>query len=128
MASAEHGYPSLLECIGLKLQDISEVIFAGDIPPKSMWDLLVTKKTSEGGDPVIGMGEHLASLLIAGYGGHFLRTTKAILFLRLLKHDMRILGALDGISNNIQEVLDLYPDESLPLFRQMAERGFCCCG
>ena len=47
------------------------------------------------------MGEHLASLLIAGYGDHFLHTTQAIDFLHLLKHETPILVALNEISPNI---------------------------
>ena len=125
--SSEYGYPYLLERNGLNLRDIGQVIFAGEIPPESMWDLLVTKQR-EVGYPVIGMGEHLASLLIAGYGGHFLSTTEAIRLLWALKHDMRIRAALDGISPNIKKVLKLYPDQILQLFSQMAEHGFAAVG
>ena len=62
------------------------------------------------------MGEHLASVLM--------RTTQAIEFLQLLQHETPILVALNEISPNINRVLKLYPDQSLPLFCQMAECGF----
>jgi hypothetical protein len=48
MASSEYAYPHLLERSGLNLNDISAVLFAGEIPPKSMWELLVTKKKKLG--------------------------------------------------------------------------------
>jgi hypothetical protein len=66
MASSEYGYPYKL--VGEKdehqfnVADILSMLFVGEIPPWSMWGLLAT----------IGMGENLASLLIASYGGHFL--------------------------------------------------------
>ena len=47
MASSEFGYPYLLERNGLNLNDISKILFAGEIPPWSMWDLLVTKKVEK---------------------------------------------------------------------------------
>jgi hypothetical protein len=72
MASSEYGYPYKL--VGEKqeqrfnLEDISSMLFVGKIPPWSMWDLLAK----------LEMGENLASLLIASYGGHFLRLSKAV--------------------------------------------------
>ena len=56
MASSEYDYPHLLKRNGLNLPDITTVMFAGEIPPKSMWHLLVTKEKRDGGDPVIGYG------------------------------------------------------------------------
>ena len=116
MASSEYDYPYLLECNGLNLPDITAVMFAGEIPAELMWHLLTTKEKRDGRDHVIGMCEYLANLLLL--------TTQAIAFLQLLQHEMPILVALNGISPNINKVLKLYPDQSLPLFCQMAERGF----
>jgi hypothetical protein len=84
MASTDYTYPYVLQANGLNLDDISRICFAGEIPPKSMWDLLVTK-TNSGGDKVIGMGENLASVLIASYGGHFLCTLTAVESTRIEK-------------------------------------------
>jgi hypothetical protein len=83
MASSEYAYPYLLEDCGLNLNDISAILFAGEIPPKSTWELLVTKKKENGNinQPAIGMGKNLAYLLIASYGGHFLRMSSAPFFL-----------------------------------------------
>jgi hypothetical protein len=79
LASSEYGYPYKLvgkdqENLQFNLNDLNSLLFAGKIPPKSMWELLVTKtKTdNQNGEKVIGMGENLARLLISSYGGHFL--------------------------------------------------------
>jgi hypothetical protein len=65
MASSEYAYPYVLERNGLNRNDITAVLFAGEIPPKSMWELFFTKKEKNGSSnqPVIGMGENLAHLL-----------------------------------------------------------------
>jgi hypothetical protein len=44
MASSEYAYPYLLERGGLNKNDISAILFAGEIPPKSIWELLVKKQ------------------------------------------------------------------------------------
>ena len=70
------------------------------------------------------MGEHLASLLMAAYGGHFWAITKNVDLLQNKKHDMEIVAGLSLISSRVASILKLYPCQSLPLFRQMAESGF----
>lgn len=65
MASSEYAYPYLLEDNGLNLNDISDVLFAGQVPPKLMWELLVTKNIAEKSEkPLIGIGENLTRPLI----------------------------------------------------------------
>jgi ATPase domain predominantly from Archaea len=119
LASSEYGYPYKL--VGEKdeqrfnLADISSMLFAGEIPPSSMWDLLVT---------TIGMGENLASLLIASYGGHFLRLSKAVDRLKAEKELFSVADALDQISAGIVACFKTHPTRTLSLLRQLAKVGF----
>jgi hypothetical protein len=125
MASSEYGYPYLLEDNGLNLNDISQVLFAGEIPPKSIWELLVTKESEQkAGKPLIGMGENLARLLIASYGGHFLRIFSAVRMLRDKKEFFSADMCLNPISENITLVMESFPQVGLKLLREMAETGF----
>jgi hypothetical protein len=78
LASSDYAYPYLLENNGLNLNEITAILFAGEVPPKSMWELLVTKKNGSTNKHVIGMGKNLARLLIASYGGHILRISQAL--------------------------------------------------
>ena len=71
------------------MNDISTVLFAGEVPPHSMWELLVTKEDS-GGKPLIGMGKNLAELLIASYGGHVLRIEQTVSLLASEKKNLSI--------------------------------------
>jgi hypothetical protein len=126
MASSEYAYPYLLERNGLNLNDISAVLFAGEIPPKSMWELLVTKKKKIGSSnqPVIGMGKNLARLLIASYGGHFLRMSLALESLTTEQEHFTIDMSLNPIFENITTVLERYPRKGSMYLWQMAECGF----
>jgi hypothetical protein len=124
MASSEYSYPYLLEDNGLNLNDISNILFAGEIPPKSIWELLVTKKIGKTSMPVIGMGENLAHLLIASYGGHFLRLSSALEHLMDEKEHFFLDMALNPISENISNVLKVHPHEGLMYLRCLAECGF----
>jgi len=57
MASTDYMYPYKLERNGLNLADISGMLFAGEILPKSMWHLLTTKMTGgSGGSATDGGG------------------------------------------------------------------------
>jgi hypothetical protein len=126
MASSEYAYPYVLERNGLNLNNITAVLFAGEIPPKSMWELLVTKKGKNGSSnqPVIGMGENLAHLLIASYGGHVLWMSYALEALTTKKEVYTIDMGLRPIFYNVAKVLELFPHKGLVYLRQMAERGF----
>ena len=89
-----------------------------------MWELLVTKTDEKTNKPVIGMGENLARLLIAGYGGHFLRMIEALILLKLKKENFSLVNGLNPISQSITMVLTRFPIEGLGYLRQMAESGF----
>jgi hypothetical protein len=78
MASSEYSYPYLLERGGLNKNDISAILFACEIPPKSIWELVVKKKNGDSDQPVIGISKNLAHLLITCYGGHVLCMSPAL--------------------------------------------------
>jgi len=125
MASSEYDYPYLLEDNGLTLNDISKTLFTGEVPPKSMWELLVTKTIAKNSEQsLIGMGENLARLLISSYGGHILWLVSALLQLNDEKESFAAIAQLNPISEGITVVLEAFPKDGLKLFRQMAETGF----
>jgi hypothetical protein len=130
LASSEYGYPYKLvgkdeEKPQFNLIDLTSILFAGEIPPKSMWDLLVTKtKTGSHSEKVIGMGENLASLLIASYGGHFLQLSLAVESLNAYKEQFAVADGLNPISAGIVACFNLHPTETLSLLRQLAMFGF----
>jgi hypothetical protein len=123
MASTEYTYPAILEANGLNLDDISDICFAGEIPPKSMWDLLVTK-TNTAGNKVIGMGENLANVLMGSYGGHFLRVMSAVDYTRKKKDVATVEACLNVIRAGVNACYQNDEIETLRLLRGMAQSGF----
>ena len=59
--SSEHGYPYKLDGMGFNMADLTNVIYAGEISPKEMRELLVIR---------LGMGDRLADGFLAAFGGH----------------------------------------------------------
>lgn len=125
MASPEYGFPYKLERNGLNRKDISGILFAGEIPPKSMWELLVTKvdNTTGTSKPVIGMGENLARMLIDSHGGHFLDMQNAVENLLVKKEFFSAVDSFNSISNGIKKCMRQYGNTT-QILRQMAQRGF----
>jgi len=123
MASSEYGYPFVLEHAGMNLNNISRTLFAGEIPPKSMWELLV-RKEEPNGEKVIGMGPNLASLLIGSYGGHFLRFSSSVTALERDGQNFMISSGLNPISRGIVRCLKQNPLRSKQLLTEMALHGF----
>jgi hypothetical protein len=126
LTSSEHGYPYQLELEGLNLQDVTEVIFAGEIPPRDMWKLLVNATYEQGnnkGDTIIGMGPRLAELCLAAYGGHFLRVKNAVAKLCRQESRFKASSLLPVLRANIIECLDSGMS-SRPLLEAMAKSGF----
>jgi hypothetical protein len=121
MARSEYGFLYLLERNGLNLNDISDILFTGEIPPKLMCELLVTKVDNTTGcpKPVIGMGANLTGMLIDSYGGHFLCIQ---IFLEKVLVEKEMFSAIDSlstISNDIKECIDRYANKT-----QMTQIGF----
>jgi hypothetical protein len=123
MASSEHSYPYRLESEGLNLEDVSWVIFAGEIPPSDMWKLLVNAtNVKDSNETVIGMGPRLAELCLAAYGGHFLRVQNAISELSLQQARFKALSLFPDLVSNILTCLDT--DKSTrPLLEALAKSG-----
>ena len=63
--SSEHAYPYKLDRIGFNQADLKNVIFAGEISPKEMRELLVSR---------LGMGDRLADGFLSAFGGHIYTT------------------------------------------------------
>ena len=63
--SSEHGYPFKLDRMGFNLADLRNVIYAGEVPPKEMRELLVSR---------LGMGDRLADGCLSAFGGHIYTT------------------------------------------------------
>jgi hypothetical protein len=110
----------------LNLQDVTRVIFAGEIPPSDMWKLLVNATYEQGdntGDIFIGMGPRLAELCLSAYGGHFLRVKNAIAKLCQQESQFEASSLLPDLDANIIECLDSSM-KSRPLLEAMAKSGF----
>ena len=65
LTSSEHAYPYKLNRIGFNQADLKNVIHAGEIPPKEMRELLVSR---------LGMGDRLADGFLSAFGGHIYTT------------------------------------------------------
>lgn len=65
LTSSEHAYPYKLNRIGFNQADLTNVIYAGEIPPKEMRELLVSR---------LGMGDRLADGFLSAFGGHIYTT------------------------------------------------------
>ena len=79
LASSEYGYPYRMKKeLKFNLANIGKTIFAGEVPPGRMRELLVEKW---------GLGPGLSKLCLAAYGGHIHYTAKALSELSLQKQD-----------------------------------------
>ena len=85
----------------------------------------MTKKIAKQSEtPLIGMGENLAQLLIASYGGHFLRILGAVCLFKHKKESFEASDSLNPIGQDITRVIKDFPKDGLKLLRQLAETGF----
>jgi hypothetical protein len=151
LATSEYSYPHGLAKLTLPKDDkeeasggsiaskLTKVMFAGEVPPSDMRDLLVGK---------CGAGPALADALLAHYGGHIHTTVLAVNLMAELGEDfdpLSVAGATDlstGIVRCIKlssSVLKKYGVETGPGFEnrdalkgrmratleEMARRGFC---
>jgi hypothetical protein len=127
LTSSEHVFPYKLSQAkkGLKLESVGKVVFAGEIPPKEMWDLLVTAK--QDGNLIIGMGPKLAELCLDSYGGHVWYVSQAVDLLinkqDTFKADM---GGPYLLYNKIAQCLE--NEERKSMLKTLAKRGFCSVG
>ncbi len=125
LASSQHAYPYRLEREGFNLENVKETIFAGEIPPKEMWKLLVSATYEEGdhkGKAIIGMGPHLAELCLAAYGGHIWTVENAIQRLSSEQGEAEATLFLPDLRSKIIRCLNTNP-MSRPLLEAMAKYG-----
>lgn len=69
LASSEHDLPARLRALGYNTGHISGTVFAHEVPPAAMKQLLTG---------TWGCGEHLATALLSLYGGHVLYASAAV--------------------------------------------------
>jgi hypothetical protein len=70
LSTSEYGYPYRLEQEGFfNTSNLTGTIFAGEVPPKDMRDLLLHKW---------GLGQRLADVFLAYYGGHVHMASQAL--------------------------------------------------
>jgi hypothetical protein len=130
LTSSEHVFPYKLSQAnkgGLKVESVGNVVFAGEIPPKEMWDLLVTAKQDDSSKKVIGMGFNLAELCLDSYGGHVWYTSMAVEKLLNRKEDFKAeMAGPFSLYNEIEQCLK--NDESKEMLKSLAKSGFCSVG
>ena len=117
LASSEHSFPYRLgnSRLGFNTADLTQFIYAGEVPPDKMYELLTTKW---------GIGHNLAVTLIDHYGGHVYDT--------LLK-----LKELNSMGDSFEPGIQMQADSVLKclkfdgdkphmreLLTQIAEKGF----
>jgi hypothetical protein len=61
LVSSEHGFPYGLSRVNFNISNLTGVMYAGDIPPKDMFELLTGEWK---------MGSELAAAFMTQYGGH----------------------------------------------------------
>jgi hypothetical protein len=118
LASSEHAFPFRLNAVaGINFsQNVTDRIFAGEVPPKDMFEML-TKKW--------GMGPSLASVFIACYGGHIWNCALAVDKLLSQKEKFRANSMLGStLFSNVTECIDSKLEGMNELLREVAQVGF----
>ena len=120
-ASSEYSFPFRLNKLGFNLTNITTTIFAGEVPPLNMLDLLQNKW---------GMGSNLAEAFVNVYGGHIQLASFGVSKLVLNKEefmpsDVLPLGVYDGIVACIKAELsgDAKMKGTIDILRQIAISG-----
>ena len=119
LASSEYGYPYRMKNeLKFNLANIGETIFAGEVPPGRMRELLVEKW---------GLGPGLSERCLAAYGGHIHYTAKALSKLSLYKQDFAAEDVCPPIVySGIVECLEAEAEHPgmTDLLRKVAVSGF----
>ena len=117
MVSSEHAFPYRLgdPRLGFNVGDITRFIFAGEVPPNKMYELLTIRW---------GIQHNLAIALIDHYGGHIYDILLKLQELKLKKED--IIPNFSDQSSNVFECLQFDGDKPRmrELLSQIAEKGF----
>jgi len=116
LLSSEHAYPFLLrDELQFNLSNVSDQTFVGEVPPADHFKLLTQ---------TWGMGDRLASLCLAAYGGHTYFTSLAVRKLLLQKQAFKAENAASmDVYDNVSFVLGKHP-ETEGLLWELATTGF----
>jgi hypothetical protein len=126
LTSSEHVFPYKLSQAkkGLRLESVGKVVYAGEIPPKEMWELLVAAKQDGSSKVTVGMGPKLAEMCLDSYGGHVWYTAQAVRM--LIDKQNNFSADMAGpylLYENVQQCLE--HEERKSMLQTLAERGFC---
>ena len=117
LLSTEHAFPDRLKHARLEFvtADITDFIFAGEVPPSKMYELLTTRW---------GMGHNLAVTLIDHYGGHIYDIVSQLEYLNRQGEDFVTVSQAQ--TDDVQRCLDFDSDKKRmrELLTQIAKKGF----
>ena len=121
--SSEYSYPLRLSKLSFNLTNITRIIFAGEVPPLDMLDLLQNKW---------GMGSNLANAFVNVYGGHIQLSSFSVSALALNKEEFMPSDALPvGVYTGIVACIkaeqsgDAELKGTIDILRQIAISGSC---
>jgi hypothetical protein len=122
LVSSEHAFPFKLveQKLGFSINNFGKFIFAGEVSPKDMYQLLTTKW---------GVGDRLAVTLIDHYGGNIWDVYQALIRLSKEREDFYAVDPLT--SSQIIKCLnwkgnqDRDHEKMVEALRQLAVIGFC---
>ena len=117
LVSSEHVFPFRLADpkLGFNLEDITEFLFAGEVPPNEMYKLLTQEWK---------LSENLSLALISLYGGHIYNIYKALMRLRKMKSRFYPFEAT--LSSNIAKCFKKEVDKEILVstLKSLSETGF----
>jgi len=117
LVSSEHVFPFRLADpkLGFNLEDITEFLFAGEVPPNEMYKLLTQEWK---------LSENLSLALISLYGGHIYNIYRALMRLREMKEDFYSFDA--DLTSNIDNCFDceINKEQLVKYLKQLSESGF----
>lgn len=128
LCSSIHSYPrQLAETRGIHLQ-LVPVVHASEPSPKAMWHFLTLEKVPETDEPLLGMGNNLATACISLFGGNIALIGASLSQLIYLKNlsVQTILDGLEGAYDIDALVTDKNDrrEENKILLKKLAEKGF----
>lgn len=117
LVSSDHVFPFRLTepKLGFNLKDINKFIFAGEVPPNKMFNLLTQEWE---------LSDNLALSIISLYGGHIWDVYQALIKLKNRKEDFILFDS--NLSANIDNCFDdcTNKEEMIRILRLLAQNGF----
>ena len=122
LSTSVHSYPhKMTEQFQL---DFAETLFVEEFSPSIMWNVLTTEQ-DEHGNKVLGMGQHLARLCVASFGGNLLRVKVAIVKLKKREADFTAFGNILYNVDGSEAIPMLLKDKAVkPGLIALAKRGY----